>query len=89
MSFNVTKGTFGHVRVAKIHTSLRIRTVWSESSRGTFWIAKDAMFLHESDNESCDPSVVVEQTLTLTNYRTSMDKFTRGIHYFSYFCSKT
>ena len=26
----------------KIQISLRIRTVWSESSLGTFWIANDA-----------------------------------------------
>ena len=33
-SRNVRKRTFGHVCPAKIHISLRIRTVWSESSLG-------------------------------------------------------
>ena len=36
LSCNVKKHTFGHVNPAKIH----IRIVWSESSLGTFWIAK-------------------------------------------------
>ena len=40
---------FGHVRPAKIQISLCVRTVWSESSLGAFWIAKDAKFL--ADNE--------------------------------------
>ena len=33
------------MRPAKIQISLRIRAVWSESSLGAFWIAKDAAFL--------------------------------------------
>ena len=36
----------GHVRQAIIQISLRIRAVWSESSLGAFWKAKDAKFLH-------------------------------------------
>ena len=40
MSRNVSKYTFGYVRWAKIQISLRIRTVWSESSLSAFWIAK-------------------------------------------------
>ena len=43
MSRKVRKRTFGHVRPAKIQISLRIRAVWSESSRGTFWIHMDAV----------------------------------------------
>ena len=31
------------MRPAKIQISLRIRAVWSESSLGAFWIAKDAI----------------------------------------------
>ena len=58
-----------HVHPAKIQISLRIRAVWSESSLGTFWIAKVAKFLH-ADNEDADQTVrmcrliwvVVEQT---------------------------
>ena len=37
------KRTFGNVRPAKIQIRLRIRAVWSESSLGAFWIAKDAV----------------------------------------------
>ena len=49
ISRNVRKRTFGHVHLAKIHISLRIRAVRSESTLGAFWIAKDAKFLH-ADN---------------------------------------
>ena len=42
MSRYARKRTFGHVRPAKSQISLRICTVWSESSLGAFWIAKDA-----------------------------------------------
>ena len=38
---HVRKGTFGHMRPAEIQISLRIRAVWSESSLGAIWIAKD------------------------------------------------
>ena len=44
-----------HVRPAKIHISLRIRGVRSESSLGAFCIAKDAKFLH-ADDEDSDPT---------------------------------
>ena len=53
LSRNVLKRTFGYVRPAKIHISLRIWTVWSESSMGAFWIAKDATFFH-ADNKDCN-----------------------------------
>ena len=53
MSRNVGKRTYEYVRPAKILIRLRIRAVWSESSLGAFWIAKDAKFLHE-DNEDLD-----------------------------------
>ena len=43
----------GHLRQAKIQIRLRIRTVWSESSFGVVWIAKDAKFLH-ADNKDAD-----------------------------------
>ena len=42
MNRNVRKRTFIDVRPEKIQISLRIRAVWSESSLGAFWIAKDA-----------------------------------------------
>ena len=47
---NVRKRTFGHMHPAKIQISLRIRAVWSESSLGAIWTAKDSMCLH-SNNE--------------------------------------
>ena len=47
---NAKKHTFVHVRPAKIQIRLRIRAVWSESSLGAVWIAKDAKFL-TADNE--------------------------------------
>ena len=53
MHSNVRKRIFGHVPPAKIQISLRIRAVWSESSLGAFWKAKDAIFLH-SDNKDSD-----------------------------------
>ena len=34
------------VNPAKNQVSLHIHAVWSESSLGIFWIAKDANFLH-------------------------------------------
>ena len=49
---NVRKHSFEHVRPAKILIRLRIRAVWSESSLGAFWIAKDAKFLHTIDKDS-------------------------------------
>ena len=45
--------SFGHVHPAKILIRLRIRAVWSESSLGAFWIAKDAKFPH-ADNEDAE-----------------------------------
>ena len=53
LSRNVGKYTLGYVRPEKIQISLHIRTVWSESSLGAFWISKDANFLH-ADNENSD-----------------------------------
>ena len=44
---------FGHVRPEKIQISLRIRAVWSKSSLGAFWKAKDTKSLH-ADNEDSD-----------------------------------
>ena len=51
MSRNVRKRTLGYVRPAKIQIILRIYAVWSVSSPGAFWIAKDAKFLH-GDNRT-------------------------------------
>ena len=50
---DVRESTHGRLRPAKIQISLRIRAVWSESSLGAFWIAKEAEFLH-ADKEDSD-----------------------------------
>ena len=49
---NVKTRTFWHLRPAKIQIRLRIRAVWSESSLGAFWIAKDAKFLLAYNEDS-------------------------------------
>ena len=53
----VRKRTFGHLSPGKIQICPRIRAVLSESFLGTFWIIKDAHFLHvdneESDQTAC------------------------------------
>ena len=53
MSLNVRERTVWHGRPGEILTSLRIRAVWSESSLGAVWIAKDTKFIH-ADNENYD-----------------------------------
>ena len=50
------------MRPAKIQISLRIRAVWSESSLGTFWIARDAKFLH-SDNEDSEQTARIHRMI--------------------------
>ena len=49
---------------AKIQISLRIRVVWSESSLGAFWTAKDAKFLH-ADNKDYSDCTNVQADLSL------------------------
>ena len=51
-SLNVRKRTFEHVLPAKIHISMRIRAVWSESSLGAYWPVKDAKFLRADSGYS-------------------------------------
>ena len=63
-SRNVRKRTFGHVRLAKILISLRIREVWSETSLNAFWIAMDAKFIHV-DNEDWSDCADVQAVLSL------------------------
>ena len=48
------------MRPAMIQISLRICAVWSESSLGTFSIAKDAKFLH-AENEYSDQTVRIHR----------------------------
>ena len=40
------------VRPVKTQISLGIRLVWSESSLGTHWVAKDPSFLHADSKDS-------------------------------------
>ena len=44
MSRNIRKHTFRNVHPAKIQISQHIHAVWSESSLGTYWIAKVAKY---------------------------------------------
>ena len=45
LSRTVSKCTLSEVRPAKIQIRLRIRAVWSESSLGVIWIAKDLFYM--------------------------------------------
>ena len=62
LSRNVRKCTSGHVGPLKILIRLRIRAVWSESSMGTSWLAKDVAFLH-ADNEASDQTAQMRRLI--------------------------
>ena len=47
---------------AKIPISLRIRAVWSESSLGAFWIAKEAKCIHV-DREDSDKTAQMRRLI--------------------------
>ena len=51
LSHEIRKRTFGHKHPAKIQIRLRLRAVWSEYSLGTFWIDKNAKFLHTDNGD--------------------------------------
>ena len=51
MNYSDRKCTFGHVRLAKIQISLRIRAVWSEFSLDALRIAKDNFFMRTTKTE--------------------------------------
>ena len=51
-SRNVRKRTFWCVCLTKTQIRLRIHAVWSESSLGAFWIAKDAKFFLVDNKDS-------------------------------------
>ena len=53
MSRDMRKRTFWHVSPVMIQIRLRIRAAWSESSLGSFSIAKDVNILH-ADNDLSD-----------------------------------
>ena len=62
MSRNVRQRTFGHVRPTKIRINLRVLAVLSESSPGSFWIAKNAKFLY-ADNKNSDQTARIRRLL--------------------------
>ena len=49
MRRHVRRRAYEYVRPAMIQISLRIREVWSESSLGAFWMAKNGKFLSADD----------------------------------------
>ena len=49
---HLRRNVFGQVRLAKTKIRLRILAVWSQTSLGTFWIAKDRQFLHAHNEDS-------------------------------------
>ena len=59
-----SENVFSDVHLAKIKISLCIGAVWSESSWDAFWIAKDAKFSHE-DNEDWSDCADVQDDLSL------------------------
>ena len=79
MSHNVRTCTFIYVRPARIQVSLHIRTIRSESSLGTTWMAKDAKLLHVDKEDSdqtakhqCEThkltTTMMEQSKALNHY---------------------
>ena len=64
----------GAISPASIQIRLRIRTVWSESSLGAFWIVKDTRFLH-ADNEDWLDCAYVQADLSHRWVHTSEGMF--------------
>ena len=58
----VRKCTFRQVHLAK--NQIFLRALWSESSLGTFWIAKDAKFLNVDIEDWSDCAVWFESSLS-------------------------
>ena len=71
LSRNVRKRTFEYVRPANIQIGLSIRAAWSESSLGTFWVAKDAKFLH-AENEDSDQTARMRSLIRVFVERISL-----------------
>ena len=51
MSGNVRNHIFEHVHPLKIQIRLRTHTVWSDSSMGQFWIAKEEVHIDNHDTD--------------------------------------
>ena len=62
MSCNIIKGTSRHVHPVMIQINLPICAVWSGSSLGTFWTAKDAKFL-PADNWDSDQTAQMHRLI--------------------------
>ena len=62
MNRNDRKRAFIHASPAKIQTRLRVCAVWSESSPGAFWTAKDTRSLH-AENEDYDQTARVRRLI--------------------------
>ena len=62
MSSNVRQHTFKYMHPTKIQISLRIRTVWLDSSLGAFRKAKDGKF-PDADNEDSDQIAMIRKLI--------------------------
>ena len=86
MSCNIRKCTFEHVCPAKSQISLHIHVVWSESSLGAFWMAKDAKFLH-ADKEDSDQTAPMHRLISvLVGGHVRRYIFSLCTHVFCCFC---
>ena len=74
MSRDIRKRTFRHVPVAEIQISLLCRALWSKSSPGAFWIAKDAN-LPRANNEDSDADAQADLSLSLKPMSEGMSSY--------------
>ena len=62
LSHTVRNCTFGHLRPLKTYINVRICQVWSESSLGAFWVAKDETYFFmrttKAYNQTCAPNEI-------------------------------
>ena len=70
VSRKVSKPTLGHVRPTKIQISLHIRTVCSDYSLGSVWVANDAKVL-QVDTEDSDRISWMHRLIWVVAGRTS------------------
>ena len=78
------KNTYGHMRPSRIQISLRIRAVWSESSLGLFWLAKNqCFFMQITKILFCSGRENFQTISTLSAYltfRVEFDRQRRQLH---------
>ena len=65
----IRKRTLDNMRPAKIQFSLHIHAIWSESSLGAFWTAKDTRFLNTM-NEDFDQTAGMRMLISVFVVRT-------------------